>query len=268
MVNNLFQSFILGAVQGLGEFLPISSSGHLVLVHALFKKDLGLGFDVMLHLGTLIAVVFYFRQDILNMARGFWHSLFRKTRDLSSIYQKLPIMVLVATLPAVIFGIILKPYAETIFRNPVLVALSLAVFGIVIWLSEKFGKKSLDLNSITLKSALVIGWFQALAIVPGVSRSGATIAAAMFLAYKRPDAARFSFLLSLPIIFGAVLVEANNIELSEINLELAVGFISSLFFGFFAIKYLLKYISKNSFNVFVWYRLALSGLILLVYYLK
>lgn len=265
----IFQSFILGMVQGLGEFLPISSSGHLIITHWLFNKDLGLSFDVALHWGTLLAVLIYFRNDIGLLFRGFWHSLFRSTRDLeSNIYQKLPWLIILASIPAAIFGKLLEDQAATIFRSPLLVALNLAVIGIVIFTADIFGKKEKSLDRIKYSDALLIGLAQALAIVPGVSRSGATIAMALFLSFKRPDAARFSFLMSAPIILGAGLLEAGNFQFGQETTQLLVGFISSAIFGFLAIKYLLKYISRNDFKVFVWYRILLAIVILGLYFIK
>jgi undecaprenyl-diphosphatase len=263
----IIQSFILGMVQGLGEFLPISSSGHLIITHWLFKKDLGLSFDVILHWGTLLAVLVYFRNDIWLLLKGFWHSLFKSSRDLeSNIYQKLSWLIILASIPGAILGKLLEEQAATVFRNPVLVGLNLAVVGLVILFADAFGKKEKNLDKIKYLDALLIGFAQALAIVPGVSRSGATIAMALFLSFKRPDAARFSFLMSIPIIFGAGLLESKNFALSGQVLQLVVGFISAAIFGFLAIKYLLRYISKNDFKVFVWYRLLLAIIILILYF--
>lgn len=264
---NILQSLILGAVQGLAEFLPISSSGHLILAHWLFKKDLGLAFDVALHWGTLLAVLIYFRMDVINLIRGFWHSLFKATRDLQeNIYQKLAWLILIASVPGAILGKLLESKAETVFRNPALVALNLGIFGLVILVADKIGKKEKTLDKIKWTDALMIGLLQALAIIPGISRSGATIAAGLFLAFKRPDAARFSFLMSIPIIFGAGLLELPNFQNRGSNLELAAGFISAAVFGFLAIKYLLKYIASHDFKVFVWYRWLLAALILSIFF--
>jgi undecaprenyl-diphosphatase len=260
---DLIQAIILGAVQGLSEFLPISSSGHLILTHWIFGKDLGLSFDVALHWGTLLAVLVYFRIDILNIIRGFWHSLFKSTRDLQeNIYQKLAWLIILASIPGALIGKLLETQAETIFRNPKLVALNLAVFAIVILVSDIVGKKEKNLDKITWKDALLVGFAQALAVIPGVSRSGATIAAGLFLAFKRPDAARFSFLMSVPIIFGAGVLKLPDFSASSSIGELILAFISAAVFGFLAIKYLLRYISKHDFKAFVWYRLILAALIL------
>ncbi len=266
---DLLQSIILGAVQGLSEFLPISSSGHLIITHRLFGKDLGLGFDVALHWGTLLAVLLYFRNDVVNLLRGFWHSLFKKSRELEkNIYQKLSWLILLATIPGVIFGKLLESQAETIFRNPNLVALNLAVVGGFILLAERIGAKEKNLNRITWKDALIIGFLQALAVIPGVSRSGITIVGALFLAFKRPDAARFSFLMSIPIILGAGLIKLPDFASNTSLLALIFGFFSAAFFGFLAIKYLLRYIINHDFKIFVWYRWALAALILALYFGK
>ena len=253
----------------MAEFLPISSSGHLIIAHWLFNKDLGLAFDVALHWGTLLAVLVYFRMDVINLIRGFWHSLFKSTRDLQgNIYQKLPWLIIIASIPAAILGKLLESKAEGAFRSPVLVALNLAIFGFVILFADKVGKKEKNLGDIIWTDALIIGLLQALAIIPGISRSGATITAGLFLAFKRPDAARFSFLMSIPVILGAGVLELPNFTKASSIPELIAGAVSAAVFGFLAIKYLLRYIASHDFKAFVWYRLVLAGLILAVYFVK
>ncbi len=266
----IFQSFVLGAVQGLGEFLPISSSGHLIVVPWLFGwKDPGLGFDVALHWGTLLAVLVYFWQDIVLLTKGFWHSLFKKSRDFQdNIYQKLSWFLIIASIPGAIIGKLLEKQAESVFRNPFLIALTLSGFGLILLVADIFGKKYKNLGKITWKSALLIGLSQAFAIIPGVSRSGSTMAAGLGLNFKRADTARFSFLMSIPIIFGAGLVKIKDFTNGVTNLELMVGFLSSAIFGFLAIKYLLRFLVKNNFRVFVWYRLLFAGVILGFYFLR
>ena len=181
-----------------------------------------------------LAVLMYFRMDVINLIRGFWHSFFKSTRDLEeNIYQKLPWLIIIASVPGVIVGKLLESKAESSFRNPVLVALNLAIFGLVILVADKIGKKEKNLDKIKWTDAALIGLFQALAIIPGISRSGATIAAGLFLAFKRPDAARFSFLMSIPIIFGAGLVKLPDFASASSNLELIAGFISAACFWFF-----------------------------------
>jgi undecaprenyl-diphosphatase len=264
---SIIQAIVLGAIQGLSEFLPISSSGHLILAHWVFKNDLGLAFDVALHWGTLLAVVVYFRNDVWLIIKGFWHSLFKSTRDLqNNIYQKLSWLIIIASVPGAVIGKLLESKASTSFRDPVLVAMNLAVFGVVIFVADKIGKKEKNLDKIKWTDALFVGLAQALAIIPGISRSGATMAAALFLAFKRPDAARFSFLMSIPIIFGAGILELPDLR-PGVSAELLAGFASATIFGFLAIKYLLRYLSRHDFKIFVWYRLALAAVVLGVYFL-
>lgn len=265
----ILQAIILGFVQGVGEFLPISSSGHLIITHWLFKKDLGLGFDVALHWGTLLAVLIYFKNEVWLMVKGVWHSLFKSTRDMeNNIYQKLPWLILVATVPAAVIGKFFESKAQTSFRDPLLVALNLAVFGLVIYFADRFGKKQKNLDRILFWDALLIGFAQALAILPGVSRSGATMAAALLLSFKRPDAARFSFLMSAPIILGAGILESPSFFASGNFSQIIFGFFSAGLFGFLAIKYLLKFLSAHDFKIFVWYRFLVAALILLLYFAK
>lgn len=263
---DILQAIVLGFVQGLGEFLPISSSGHLILTHWLFGNEKNLlGFDLALHWGTLLAVLVYFRRDILLIIKGFWHSLFPSTREVKeNIYQKLSWLIIIASIPAAILGILLEDYAETVFRNPLLVAVNLAVFGAVIWAVDYFGKKEKNLDKITWLDALAVGFSQALAIVPGVSRSGSTMAAGLLRGFKREDVAKFSFLMSIPIIFGAGLVKIGDFGTGVSMVELMVGFISSAVFGFLSIKYLLRYLAKHDFKIFVWYRFLLAAVIFAV----
>lgn len=265
---NLFEATLLGAVQGLGEFLPISSSAHLILTPWLLKfADPGLGFDVALHWGTLLAVLMYFWQDVWLLARGFWHSLWPSTRDLTSnIYQKLSWLLVLSSVPAAIVGKLLEDYAERTLRHPLLVASTLAGFGLVMLLSDRLGKKERNLDRVTWIDALAIGLSQALAIVPGVSRSGSTVAAALALGLKRADAARFSFLMSIPIIFGAGLVKVREFGAGTSWPLLAAGFLASAVFGFLSIKYLLRYLARHDFSVFVWYRVLLAALIFGVWF--
>lgn len=260
----------LGMVQGLGEFLPISSSAHLILVPWLFNfKDPGLGFSVALHLGTLCSVLVYFRNDVWLLIKGFWHSLFKETRDFNdNIYQKLSWYLIIASVPGAIVGKLLEEKAETVFRQPLLVALTLTLGGLVLWYVDSVSAKTKNLNKIGVRDSLVVGMSQALAIIPGISRSGSTMIAALALKFKREDAARFSFLMSMPIILGAGLLKISDFT-KEVALDgLIVGFVSSAVFGFLAIKYLLKYLSSHDFKVFVWYRLALAFFVFLIFYFK
>lgn len=263
----LFQAFILGMVQGLGEFLPISSSAHLIITPWLFNwTDPGLAFDVALHWGTLLAVLLYFWQDVWLIVKGFFHSFFKSTRDLkNNIYQKLAWLLIIASVPGAIIGKLLEEQAEHAFRNPLLIAGTLTIMGIVLLAADRLGEKIKNLNHITWVNALVLGLSQAVAIIPGVSRSGATITAGLFQGFKREDAARFSFLMSIPIIFGAGVLKLPDIAHEADHMPLIIGFISAAVFGFLSIKFLMKYLSNSSYALFTWYRIALAALIIIVY---
>ncbi len=266
----LFQAFVLGMVQGLGEFLPISSSAHLIITPWLFKwPDPGLGFDVALHWGTLLAVLLYFRSDIWHLIKGFLASLHRSSRDFeNNIYQKLSWLIIIASIPGAVFGKLLESKAEQAFRNPLLIAATLALFGLILFIADYGSTEEKNLNRVSKKDALLIGLSQAVALVPGVSRSGATITMSRFLKFKRPDAARFSFLLSVPIIFGAGLLKLKHFHDGVTTGQLAVGFLTAAVFGFLSIKFLLKLISTKDFKIFVIYRFALAAVIIAVYFAR
>jgi len=263
----MFHAFVLGLVQGLGEFLPISSSAHLIITPWLFNwPDPGLGFDVALHWGTLAAVLLYFRGDVWHIIKGFFHSLFKSTRDLeNNVYQKLSWLIIIASVPGALIGKLLESKAESALRNPLLIAITLSVFGIVLYATDKLGPRLKNLTHIKWVDALLVGCSQALAIIPGVSRSGATIAAGRALGFQRGDVARFSFLMSIPIIFGAGLLKLPQFHDGVTTGQLVVGFLTAAVSGYLSIKYMLRYITHRSFAVFTWYRLALAVVIMIVY---
>jgi undecaprenyl-diphosphatase len=264
----LFHSFVLGVVQGLGEFLPISSSAHLIIVPWLFGwRDPGLNFDIALHWGTLAAVLAYFRSDVGLLIRGFWRSLFPSSRDFQNdLPQRMSWLLVLASVPGAIFGKLLDEKAESLLRSPLLIAATLGGFGIVLLVADRYGRREKGLDRIRWLDALLIGFSQALAIVPGISRSGATIAAGLGLGFQRESAARFSFLMSIPIIFGAGIIKLKHFHEGMSYADLAVGFLASAIFGFFSIKYFLRFIARHDFRPFVWYRLALAALILMVFF--
>ncbi len=267
---DVFHAFILGLVQGLGEFLPISSSAHLVLVPWLFHwQDPGLGFDVALHWGTLLAVLAFFRQDIWALAQGFWRSLFPATRDFrNDVQQRLAWLLIVASVPGAIIGKLFEEQAEKAFRSPLLIAGTLSVFGLLLLAADRFGRRTRNLDGIRWPQALLIGISQALAVIPGISRSGSTIAAGLGLGLTRSDAARFSFLMSVPIIFGAGVLKIRHFTEGVTYPELAVGFVTAAIVGFLSIRYLLRYLVKHDYRIFVWYRIAVTVLILTVLWLR
>lgn len=264
---NLIQPIVLGIVQGLGEFLPISSSGHLIVTSWLAGwKDQGLAFDVALHWGTLLAVLVYFRADIWHLLMSFVESLRPSTRNFShNPTQRLAWLVIIATIPTAIIGKLFADKAEEVFRNPLIVACTLVIGAILIFIADYFGRKIKSMKDLTWKQAVIIGCSQALAIIPGVSRSGATMTAGLGLGLTRQQTARFSFLLSVPAILGAGLLELPAIFQEPNMLGVGVGFVASAIFGFIAIYWLMKYIENRSFNIFGWYRIGLAVVIILMY---
>lgn len=264
-----FEAIILGIVQGLGEFLPISSSAHLVVAPWLFGfKDAGLGYSVALHLGTLIAVVTYFWKDWFTIFKGSLLYTTKKSPEHKRAFDLL-IYLILATIPAAVFGLLLEDLADATLRQPWIVAITMSALGVLLWIADTKGKEGSDtLKHITLKTALIIGCAQALALIPGVSRSGITITAALFFGFTRSESARFSFLLSTPVIFGACLLKYKEVIGSFTNLEALSGLIAAAVFGFLSIQYLLKLVKKSSYKVFCVYRFLFSGLILVMYLLK
>lgn len=273
---NITQSIFLGLVQGAAEFLPISSSAHLILAPWLFGfSDPGLAFDVALHLGTLAAVVFYFWKDWIVIISNFFIKM--KFVGKSNPNYKLQItnynqnilwFLVLATLPGVLAGYFLESYAETVFRSPLLVAFTLSAVGLILYLGDKYHQHRKNLLGMTWKDSLWIGLSQAVAIVPGVSRSGATITAGLFRGLGRQAAARFSFLLSAPIILGAAVFNFPQLARSGFDIRLIVAMASSALSGYLAIKYLLKFVERSSYAVFFWYRLGLAAVIWLIYFLR
>ncbi len=252
---NSLLALLAGAVQGLSEFLPISSTGHLIIFENLFgisQERFGLAFDASLHLGTLLAVLIFFYKDYLKIL---------------NIKNKLLPLLFFGTLPAVFVGLIFENQISTIFRSTQVVAISLIGFSSVIIAAEYFGKKLKKRKDLTISSAIVIGLFQTFALIPGVSRSGSTISAGLFLGLTREESAKFAFLLSGPIIAGAgaeKFLEASTSNITSAELGFfTVGIISSAIFGFLTIKYFLKFLQTNSLILFVFYRIALGLLLLL-----
>ncbi len=265
----LWQSVLLGLVQGLGEFLPISSSAHLVIVPWLFNfKDPGLTFDVALHFGTLIAVLTYFWKDWMALFKAAFQSLFKKDKKAPRSHEEKLFWYLVfASIPGAAIGYILQKYAETAFRSPLLIACTMTLMGVLLWWVDTVSKKQKKIEEISFKESFLIGLSQALAIIPGVSRSGVTITTGLSLGLTRTAAARFSFLLATPITAGAALVKAKPFIQSGINLESLVGIAVSAIFGLLSIKYMLAYLQKYSYKIFVVYRFLFSLMILIVYFL-
>lgn len=251
---------VYGVVQGLTEFLPISSSAHLVLLPWLFGwSDPGLAFDVALHLGTLFAVAWYFGGDWLRLA----HAALTD-RSAAGAEAQLFWKVALASIPAALAGLALEDTAGSAFRDPRLIAATLAGFGLLLWWSDRRPQARGGESGVGWADALWIGAAQALAIVPGVSRSGATITAARFLEIDRETAARFSFLLSAPIVAAAALVKADEFSAVATDAGALVAVVVSAVVGFAAIAGLLRFVRTSTYTPFVVYRLVLAVLILAV----
>jgi undecaprenyl-diphosphatase len=264
----ILQAIILGIIQGAGEFLPISSSGHLVLLPAIFNWDYqGVKYDVMLHLGTLVAVLIYFRKDLKKLLVALWESI--KEEDVSrDPYRKLVWFLGLGIIPAVVFALIFNDQIETVVRSPLVVGFSLVTMGLLLGYADHAAKKKQDLLKIKWWQVLLIGFFQALALIPGVSRSGATITAGLILGFNRADAARFSFLLAIPTIMGAVVWSTIDFLKGDgFSWEMLVGMAVSAVVGYAAIFGLMRLIKTRSYFVFVVYRLILGGGILIWWFL-
>ncbi len=248
------EAVILGIIQGLTEFLPISSSGHLVLFQKLFGLEEGnLTFDTMLHLGTLLAVFVIFRDDIVAMIK--------------QPFSKLSILVVAGTIPTAIIGLALKDFFEQLFASGRTIGVEFIITGLILWWAESrpFGYKKIE--DITLLDAGLIGVLQGAAIFPAISRSGLTIAGALFRGIERDTAARYSFLLSIPSILGAVVLQAKDIQKQGIGdvqlLPMLVGTIVSAVFGYLAIKWMLRLIAGGKLKLFSYYVWFL-GLVIVV----
>lgn len=263
----VIQAAILGLVQGLTEFIPVSSSGHLILFHQLLGVNetvqAGFLFDMALNIGTFSALVIYFRRDILKLITAIFN---KQAKEF-----KLAWLLVLATIPAAVFGFLLKDTAESTFRSSRLVACSLIVAGLVMLTAEWYAKRVKEktkLNDVTTKQSVAIGVAQALAIVPGVSRSGATITTGLFAGMDRVAATRFSFLLGIPIMFGAImdtlLTKSAVGAVGDQTTQFVVGIVAAFVSGVFAIQFLLKFLSKHSLDFFAYYRIVLGVLVLLI----
>jgi undecaprenyl-diphosphatase len=267
-VIELFEALLLGVVQGLTEFLPISSSGHLLLGQYFLGMDqerFGLSFDAAIHTGTVLAVVWFFRRDLVAMARAFLGSLPRP--DFSDTEVRMAYLVLVGTVPAALIGFLFEDFFATEVRSPWVVVFNLVFVGLLFLLAEAVGRRSLEADKMGASGAVGFGLAQACALIPGVSRSGATITFGLFLGLKREQAARFSFLLSVPVTAAAAglsLAEAagEGMDAHEAALFLA-GSISSAVVGYLAVRFLLRFLVNHSLRIFAYYRFALAVVVAL-----
>jgi len=267
---SLFQSLLLGIVQGLTEFLPISSTAHLILVPWLFNWSLDqtvvFAFNVLLQLGTVLAVVVYFWRDLWKIAQAVLDGL-RQGQPFESDDARLGWLVLTATIPAALIGLLFKGFFEDLHRNPLLIA-TIVAGAAVLFLVEHISKHDRDLDALTWRDAVIIGCSQALALLPGVSRSAVTISGGLVLGLKRDAAARFSFLMSIPILAAASTAAIKDLidlpgTLSYLP-ALSVGFAAAAVVGVLSIHWLLGYLAKRSLYLFAWYRFGFGLLCLVV----
>lgn len=263
-----FQAIVLGLLQGLSEFLPVSSSAHLILAPwFLHWPDPGLAYDVALHLGTLLAVVGYFWSEIIVLARALWQVV--TTRKIVTIEQRRAVLLIVASIPGGIAGLALEKKAEAALRSPPLIATTLLVLGIILWLTDRMARTDRHINQITWRDAIVVGCAQMFALIPGVSRSGSTITAGRAVGLDRNGAAAFSFLMSIPIIAGASLLKVPEaLHENGLSPQMIAGVLASAISGWFAISVLIRYVSRHSYGLFAWYRVLLAVAVFAVYFTR
>jgi undecaprenyl-diphosphatase len=263
---SVIDSIILGAIQGITEFLPISSSGHLIIARDILgmSQEGGLAFDAILQLATVCAVILYFRKDIW----GLIINVFKKFKDAEK--NKLTGYLIVGTIPAVILGLLLESRMETVFRSANVVVITLVIGSIIMLLADKIFIKKVTKSELTIKKSIIIGFFQAFALLPGMSRSGMSISGGYIIGLSKEMAVRFSFLLAVPIIFGSGLVKLIEIIKEPTLISggatvLITGFISAFIFGWLAIDFLLKFLKTNTFSIFIIYRIILAGVLLILF---
>ena len=259
---NIIQAIIIGIVQGLTEFLPVSSSAHLVFAQNILGVESSLAFDIFLHLGTLIAVLWFFRVDVYKMLESWWYSIndIRNGRFKEGFYEdpykRLAWYVILATIPVGIVGVLFDDSIDALFAGALYVpAFFLFVTGTILYLSQRMPSGEINYDSITLKEALFMGLGQACAILPGLSRSGTTIAAGLTIGLEKEFAAKFSFILSIPAIFGAFAFKLKDIGAAmDVNfLPIFLGFIASIVAGYLAIRWMLDLIQNKSLDIFSYY---------------
>ncbi|MCL1040526.1 MULTISPECIES: undecaprenyl-diphosphate phosphatase [Shewanella] len=262
---DIFQVIVLALIQGLTEFLPISSSAHLILPAQLLDwQDQGLTFDVAVNTGSLLAVVIYFRRELFSMFTAWTGSLVSREQTQES---KLAWWIILATIPAVIVGFTAKDFISTHLRNIEVIATTTIVFGLLLWWADKLNREGFNEFQVGWKKALLIGIAQAMALIPGTSRSGATITAALALGLSREAAARFSFLMSVPVSLGAAILVVKDLLSSQEAIDyqaLIIGTVLSFVAAYLCIHYFLKIISRMGMTPFVIYRLALGAVLCVV----
>ncbi len=272
---NIFESIILGIVQGITEFLPISSSAHLVIVPYLFKweipSDEAFVFNILVQVASLVGVFAFFWRDIYHILRAMLSGIIEK-KPFAESDAKLGWYLILATIPAGVIGLLLKDQVEAVFDSPTITAFFLLITAALLVVAEKVGKRNRSLKELDWKDSLTIGFFQAIAIFPGISRSGSTITGGMIRNLERPPAARFAFLMSIPIMLAAGLLgTVDLLEIPNLSSLLPVfipGFIASAVVSFLAIGWLLRYLNKHPLYVFAIYCVGLSVLTFLTVLLR
>lgn len=266
-MEEILKAVILGVVQGLTEFLPISSTAHLRIIPSFFGwKDIGASYTAVIQVGTMIAIIIYFWKDLMNMVKAFIISV--KQKDYKSKDTRLFLQIIFGTIPIVIFGFLFKNIIRNQFRSMYIMAGSLIFFSFMIYFAEKFTKKKVTIDMLGYKQALIVGFFQAIALIPGASRSGSTISGGFFLNMTREDAARFSFLLSIPAVLLSGCFELYSQRVLLLTGEAAItsliiATIVSGIIGYWSIGFLLNFIKKNSLMLFIVYRI-LFGILIIV----
>ncbi len=272
----IFQTIILGIVQGITEFFPISSSGHLIAIRYLFNfgaesARAELVFDIALHFGTFMAIFIFFFKDFWKMiTEGFRFKGKDGKYSFKNLKHEGKIMwyIIAACIPAGVVGILFEDIIEKYIRTPLVVAIAMAVMGIIMYIVDKRSKSETDIKEITLKQSIGVGIGQMLAMIPGFSRSGTTMTAARAMKIDRKSAAKFSFLLGAPVMFGAALLAIKDLTLDMINVEFVVGVLVSFIVGLISIKALMKIVEKIGFGVFAVYRVLLALVIIITIWIR
>ena len=263
----IIQGIILGIVQGLTELLPISSSAHLFLIPWIFNWDIPESFDVALHFGTLLAIGIFFFKAWIELIKGGYNFVAKKKKTTEG---RMFWYIVIATLPGGIIGFILDKYAENLLTKPMIIAIALIVMGIILYLVDRFAKKQTDYKDMNFRQTFLIGLSQSLAFIPGVSRSGVTMTAGRALGVKREAVAKYSFMLSAPIVLAATVFKLKDfIEYFLIAdmagiIAFAMGVIMSFIVGIIVIKFLLEYLKKGSFKGFAIYRIIIGIVVIAI----
>ncbi len=259
---NIFQAALLGVIQGLTELLPISSSAHLTIIPWIFNWNIPESFDVALHFGTLLAIGLYFFKDWLGLIKGGFNYVVKKEK---TVQGRMFWYIVLATIPGGVIGFLLDHFLSGTLNRPIIIALALIIMGIILYVVDKKAPSKVKYEQMTLKQTFLIGVSQALAFIPGVSRSGITITTARMMKIERESAARYSFMLSAPIVLAATIFKFKDFVF---NLPFVVGVLTSFIVGLLVIKFLLKFLQKGSFKGFAIYRIIFGLLIIIISIIK